>query len=99
MAKYELPIYGKDDEVVKTYKTNVVPWSIYVKSAEMAETIKSKPISEQINSIGEIIKEIFVDLTDDELARADSLDVVSTFRQVVSGGKSIVSGTNEEKNA
>lgn len=89
MAKYELPIYGEDDAVVKRYATNICPWAVFVQAAELHETLKDKPVSEQINMIGEILKCVFKGLTNDELLSADAGDVMNTFQQIVQGGQKI----------
>lgn len=100
MAKYELPIYGENDEIIKTYSTNVCPWAIYVQAAEMQEELKEKTAKEQIESIGEVLKVVFRGLTNDELLCADGGDVINTFKQIVSGGQQIKGGSSSSsKNA
>ena len=42
MAKYELPIYGENDVIVKEYTSNICPWAVYIEAAEMQETLKDK---------------------------------------------------------
>ena len=42
MAKYELPIYGENDEVVKMHETNICPWAVYIQAADMQEQLKDK---------------------------------------------------------
>lgn len=95
MAKFELNIYGKDDEIVKQYATNICPWAIFIRAAELQEEIKNKPAIEQMNAVGEILKAVFKDLTDEELMAADGLDVMSTFAQIVSGGQKIKGGNSK----
>ncbi len=92
MAKYELPIYGENDEIIKTYATNHVAWAVYIKAAEMETTIKGKPAVEQFNAVGDILKEVFKGLTDEHLLMADGEDVMNTFAQIVSGGQNIKGG-------
>ena len=89
MAKYELNIYGKNDEVVKEYATNICPFGVFIEAAALEEELKDKSVKEQVVSIGEILKQVFFDLTDDELKHADTLDVFNTFMQVVSQAKKI----------
>lgn len=96
MAKYELPIYGADDELVKNYTTNHVSWAVYIKAADMETELKDKPASEMFKMVGEILKEVFIGLTDEELMKADGADVLNTFTQVVSGGQKIKSGNNSK---
>lgn len=95
MAKYELNIYGANDEIVKSYGTNIVPWAIYIKAAEMEDTLKNMSAKEQMNAVGELLKEVFVGLTNEELMHADGMDVMNTFAQIVSGGQKINGGNSK----
>lgn len=95
MAKYELPIYGKDDEIVKTHATNICPWAVYVQAAEMQDDLKDKSVKEQINAVGDVLKAVFIGLTDEELLCADGMDVMNTFQQIVSGGQTIKGGSSK----
>lgn len=97
MAKYELPIYGENDEVVNRHATNICPWGVYIQAADMQETLKDKSAREQMDAVGEILKAVFPALTDDELRHADGGDVMNTFLQIVNGGQKI-KGSNA-KNA
>ena len=89
MAKYELPIYGANDEITKEYKTNVCPWAVYIEAAEIAETLKEKTPREQLEAVGGILKAVFVGLTNEELMHADGGDVMNTFKQITSGGQTV----------
>lgn len=95
MAKYELPIYGQDDELVKTYATNVCPWAVFIQAAEMQETIAEQSAVEQMNAIGELLMSVFIGLTNDELRHADAGDVMNTFQQIVNGGQKISGGKSK----
>lgn len=95
MAKYELPIYGTNDEIVKTYATNVCPWAVFIQAADLQETLKDKGAGEQMKAVGEILKAVFHDLTDAELLCADGMDVMNTFAQIVSGGQKIKGGNSK----
>lgn len=97
MAKYELPIYGENDEIIKTHKTNVCPWGVYIEAAELSEGLQEKSPREQLAACETIMKAIFVSLTDEELRHADGGDVFNTFRQIVNGGQTIKGG-GESKN-
>lgn len=100
MAKFELPIYGADDEIVKFYEANICPWGVYIQAADLQETLKDKSAKEQMQSVGDILKLVFVGLTDDELLHADGGDVMNTFAQIVSGGQNIKGGSSANaKNA
>lgn len=98
MAKYELPIYGENDEIIKTHETNICPWAVFIQAAELQEELKDKSATEQMLSVNQILKAVFVNLTDEELMRADGTDVMNTFMQIVSGGQKI-KGTSNSKNA
>ena len=97
MAKYELPIYGNNDEIIKTYATNIVPWAVFIQAADLEESLEGKPAAEQMKAVGEILKAVFHELTDAELLCADGMDVMNTFVQIVSGGQKIKGG--KSKNA
>ena len=87
MAKYELPIYGENDEIIKEYTSNICPWAVYIEAAEMQETLKDKSAREQMDAVGKILKAVF-----------DGGDVLNTFMQIVQGGQNIKGG-NKSKNA
>lgn len=95
MSKYELPIYGENDEVIKMHQTNICPWAVYIQAADMQEQLKNKSIREQMDAVGEILKAVFPALTDAELRRADGADVMNTFQQIVSGGQKIKGGNSK----
>ena len=92
MAKYELPIYGDNDEVIKNYETNIVPWAVFIQAADMQERLEKQTAKEQMESVGEILKAVFHGLTDAELLCADAMDVMNTFMQIVNGGQKIKGG-------
>lgn len=89
MAKYELPIYGADDELLKTYATNICPWAVYIQAADMQEEMQNKTAREQMDAVGNLLKAVFEGLTDAELLRADAGDVMNTFAQIVNAGQKI----------
>lgn len=95
MAKFELPIYGKNDEVVKLHEANICPWGVYIRAAELQDEMKNKSAKEQMGAVEEILKEVFCELTSDELRHADGGDVMSTFQQIVSGGRKIKGGNSK----
>lgn len=92
MAKFELPIYGVDDEIIANYTANHVSWGTYIKAADMEQEIKDKTAREQLEMAGELLKEVFQGLTDEHLMKADGLDVIHTFEQIVTGGQKIKGG-------
>ena len=95
MAKYELPIYGENDEVVKEYKTNVCPWAVYIEAADISETLQDKSPREKLEAVGNILKSVFLGLTDEDLRHADGGDVMNTFKQITSGGQTVKSGASK----
>ena len=95
MAKYELPIYGENDEVVKMHEANICPWAVFIQAADMQERLGEKSAREQMEAVGEILKAVFPALTDKELLRADGADVMNTFIQIVSGGQKIKGGNSK----
>lgn len=92
MAKFELSIYGDNDEVVKKYETNIVRWKVSLEALKLREEIKEKKKDvrdlEYVLMINEILKKAFKGLTDEELGEANQDDVINTFFQISnSGGK------------
>lgn len=84
MARFELSIYGENDECLKKYETDHVRWGVLLQAVKLQEEIKGKGAEEQFAAINQFIKMIFVGLTDEELEKADGLDVVNTFNQLIS---------------
>lgn len=102
MAQFELNIYGKDDEILKTYKTDKVRWGVYLEAVKLEESgLSDKSFAEQFSLINGIVKKIFPDLTDDDIMNADADDVMATFKQLTSKGNSIggTASAGDEKNA
>lgn len=95
MAKYELPIYGDNDEIETTYTANIVKWGIFIQAAELQDEIQKKSFKDQVQEIGNILKAVFKELTDEDLTRADVGDVMNTFTQIVSGGQKIKGGNGK----
>lgn len=92
MAKFELPIYGKDDEVIKTFTSNICPWDVYIEAAAKQEEFERMPLKKQFEFVENILKAVFTDLTNDDLKRADANDVMNTYLQICRGGNKIRSG-------
>ena len=95
MSKYELPIYGKGDEVVKMHEANICPWAVYIQAADLQEQLQDKSAREQMDAVGDILKAVFPELTTAELMHADGADVMNTFAQIVSGGQKIKGGNSK----
>lgn len=95
MAKFELSIYGENDEVLKKYETDHVRWGVLLQAVKLQEEIKDKGADEQFAAINKFIKSIFVGLTDEELEKADGMDVVNTFQQLISAVGKIKGGNSK----
>ena len=95
MAKFELPIYGENDEIIKTYQTDHIKWDTMVKSANLSGEMEEMTETEAIAVIGEFLLSVFIGLTDEELKKADCQDVVNTFKQIVRLGNKIKGGNSK----
>ena len=93
MAKFELSIYGKNDEVLKKFETEHVRWGVILQAVKLQEKIKDKDSGEQLIAISDFIKSIFDGLTDTDIQKADAFDVINTFKQLIS----LVGNINEKK--
>lgn len=89
MALFELNIYGKDNEITKKYETDIVRWGIFMQALELQDGLTEKSAIEQFKLVSNIIKKIFLDLTDDDLEKADYEDVFNTFRQLINKASAI----------
>lgn len=96
MAKYELTIYGNNDEVIKKHETDVVRWGVYMQALKAGKGIEEKTIEEQFEIVNSFVLKIFPELTVEELEKADGGDVMNTFRQLINETNKI--GANQ-KNA
>lgn len=95
MAKFELNIYGNDDEIIKTFATDKVRWGVFMQALELQDGLAEKSAVEQFELINAFIKKIFPELTDTDLEYADSDDVMNVFKQLVA----LANGVNTPKNA
>lgn len=82
MAKFELNIYGANDEILNTYTTDHVRWGLLMRSLSLQEEIKDADPETQFYALHDFVKEIFYGLTDEDLKNADSNDVVNVVTQV-----------------
>lgn len=98
MAKFELPIYGENDELVKTYATDHIRWKLFIKAAEIQGSAKlsGDDTADKIEQIADLLKNVFSGITDEDLENADVVDILSTFKQIANIGNSIKGG--KEKN-
>lgn len=93
MAKYSLNIYGKNDEIIKTHESNICPWSVYIRAAEMHEEMKKMSATGRMDAVGELLMCVLPELTKEDLLRADGGDVMNLFAQIVGLGQQIKSGS------
>ncbi|MBQ3969754.1 MAG: hypothetical protein II685_04630 [Clostridia bacterium] len=89
MAKFELNIYGEDDEIIKKYETDHIRFGVLVEAAKITDMTDDKT-----ESIKKLVKRVFVGLTDEEIMLADWTDVVNTFIQVSAMAGNINSSKN-----
>lgn len=82
MARFELNIYGAEDEIIKRYETEHIRYGVLLKALEIAEKVNGMNNADFIKAAQSIVKSVFVGITDDEIEKADVQDVMSTFRQV-----------------
>lgn len=82
MAKFELNIYGDNDEIIKKYATDHLRYGVLMQALEMQEGLENATSAEQMSAANELVKKVFAGLTDEELALADASDVLNTFTQV-----------------
>lgn len=80
MARFSLNIYGKNDEIIKTYETEHVRFGVLMQALEISE--KNLENAEKLKAAMAIVKALFDGLTDDELAKADTGDVLALYIQV-----------------
>lgn len=95
MSKFELNIYGEQDEILKQYETDHVRWGVFLKAIKLQDEIKNKDADTQFKAISEFVKSIFVGLTDEEIEKADGFDVMNTFNQLLSAAKKISGGNSK----
>lgn len=96
MAKFELNIYGENDEIIKKYETDHIRYGVLMQALEMQEAAESDP-KKQFETANAIVKRVFHGLTDAELELADVNDVLNTFAQVTSQANKI-GGSDDSKN-
>lgn len=95
MAKYELKIYGENDEVLKTYATDNVVWGFYLEAVKASEEMEEMTTAERFNMINSFVKRLFIGLTDEELEHgASGDDVLNVFNQLMKKARSIGGAKN-----
>ena len=96
MAKFELNIYGENDEVLKKYETDHIRYGVLMQAVKLKEDTDGKSQLEQFEAANQIVKSVFSGMTDDDLMKADVEDVMNTFRQVSAQAKGIKSSGSEK---
>ena len=98
MAKYELKIYGENDEIIKTYATDNVMWGFYLEAVKASEDMDEMTTAERFAMINSFIKRLFIGLTDEELEHgASGDDVMNVFNQLMKKARAI-GGNGTAKN-
>lgn len=93
MAKYELKIYGENDEIIKTYATDNVKWGFYLEAVKASDTLEEMDTAEKFETINKFVKRLFVGLTDEELETgASGDDVLNVFNQLIRKARAIGGG-------
>lgn len=95
MAKFELPIYGENDEILKTYKTDHIRYGLLEDAIKMQEENKGTDTDSQLKIIKPFVKRIFKGITDEDLEDADVFDIINSFNQLVS----LANGLSGNKNS
>lgn len=96
MAKFELPIYGENDEVLKEYKTDIVRYGILEDAIKISEECKGGTAEEQLQAITPILQRVFKGLTEQELRDADLFTVFNVFNQIISLANGLQGNTNSK---
>lgn len=98
MAKFELNIYGENDEIIKKFTTDHIRYGVLVEALEIDEITKNKTPIERFKAGVGMIKRIFDGITDEEIMCADMNDVLNTYKQITAQVNGINSSDDPEKN-
>lgn len=82
MARFELNIYGENDEIVKSFSTEHVRWGLLTMVLNVQDEIKDASAEEQLLAISSFIPKIFPGITADDIDNADAGDIINVFAQV-----------------
>lgn len=97
MAKFELPVYGENDEIVKKYETDIVRFGILEDAIKISEETQGKGAEEQLKAITPILQRVFKGLTEEQLKDADLFNVFNVFNQIISLANNL-KGSENTKN-
>ena len=102
MAKFELSVYGKDGETVKTAKRDFVPIDLFIRCQQLAEKIsegKFETDEALFDALVETFAEIYPALTKDEIRNGiDLADMLYSLNDIV-GRAAKFEGNSKSKNA
>jgi hypothetical protein len=96
MAKFELNIYGENDEIVKTYATDNILWGFYLEAVKASEELEEMTSAEQFAMISGFVKRMFIGLTDEELDHASGDDVMNVFNQLMRKARAMGGSKNPQ---
>ena len=92
MAVFELNTYGKNDEILNTFATDYVRWSVFVQAFDTQEKLKEATPKQQFEILGELMKKLFPELTTADLENADIDDIFNVFTQLLRKASNIGGG-------
>lgn len=86
MARFELNIYGENDEILKTHKTDKARYGAFEEAVKFTEQAQGKKESEvtvlAYKMLNNFIKNLFPNITDEEIKLADLNDINNLAFQV-----------------
>lgn len=83
MSKFELKIYGENDEIKKEFGTDIIRFGILEEAIKLSESIEGKNNIEQFKMIKPLIVSIFPGLDEEEIKNASYEDVFNLFKQIM----------------
>lgn len=102
MAKFELNIYGENDEIIKKYSTEKARYGAFEEAIRFVDEAQGKTEAE-VNILGfrmlkNFAKKLFPGLTDDEIRLCEMEDITNLAYQVSGLSKPLAeaSGTDGE---
>ncbi len=81
---FKLNIFGKNDEVVKTYQTSKLKYGVIEDMIMLSKEFEGKSSFEQFALMKPVLKNMFEGLNDEELRNVDFLEVLSVFKNLMS---------------
>lgn len=86
MARFELNIYGENDEIIKTYATDKARYGAFEEAIKFADEAEGKTQAEinmlAFKMLGRFAIRLFPTLTEDEVRLCEIQDLVSLAYQV-----------------